>query len=276
VAGGYSKLFGSIITSSLWVEDHIVIRVWIAMLASCNAKGEVEGAVPGFASLCRITPDEMREALSILLAPDPDSRSKTLEGRRLVEIPGGWRIVNYLEYRERLQEKEGSKAQAMRESRQRKKEVTDGNALPNVTLPASASVDAVVPLLSLDTSLKQKKKNVPRIKTTELKPDSVKAFEVTWNKPPKTVRQWNKDTKDYEEVPVAKGSRMKAERNFQGIVDAGVATAKELCYAFQAYCLEGEGPKKGFFQHLSTFFGPEKSTYLEWLERARQIIREST
>lgn len=119
MAGGYSKLFGSIVTSSIWCEDHIVLRVWVAMLATCNARGEVEGSVPGFASLCRITPGEMRHALDRLTAPDEDSRTPTMEGRRIVAMPGGWQIVNYLDYRNRLQEKDGSKAKAMRESRAR-------------------------------------------------------------------------------------------------------------------------------------------------------------
>lgn len=119
MAGGYSKLFGSIVTSSIWCEDHVVLRVWVAMLATCNAKGEVEGGVPGFASLCRITTEEMRHALERLKAPDEDSRTPVMDGRRIVDMPGGWRIVNYLDYRSRLQEKEGSKAQAMRESRDR-------------------------------------------------------------------------------------------------------------------------------------------------------------
>lgn len=149
MAGGYSKLFGSIVTSSLWVEDNVVLRVWIAMLATCNARGEVEGAVPGFASLCRITPDEMRRALDRLQSPDPDSRSPALEGRRLLAIPGGWQIVNYLDYRNRLQEKDGSKARAMRESRGRKK---DSNALPIVTLPAFASASAKDGEVSMDSN----------------------------------------------------------------------------------------------------------------------------
>lgn len=119
MAGGYSKLFGSIVTSSLWVEDDTVLRVWIAMLATCNARGEVEGSVPGFASLCRLSVEEMESALARLMAPDPFSRTKKLDGRRLTEIDGGWQIVTYPEHRARLQEKEGSKAKAMRESRAR-------------------------------------------------------------------------------------------------------------------------------------------------------------
>lgn len=135
---GYSKLFSSIVTSSVWCEDNIVLRVWIAMLATCDASGVVEGSVPGFASLCRITSDEMRHSLDRLMAPDPDSRTPDHDGRRVEAIRGGWRILNYLDYRNRLQEKDGSKAKAMRESRERAR-VTASNKLPGVTLPASAS-----------------------------------------------------------------------------------------------------------------------------------------
>jgi hypothetical protein len=120
----------------------------------------------------------------------------------------------------------------------------------------------------------KKEKPPKKIKTTALKPECVAVFQTTWDSPPKTVRKVDKELNDWVNEPVAKGSRMQAERNFQGIVDSGVATADELCYAFQAYCLEGIGPKKGFFQHVSTFFGPEKATYLEWLERAKQIALE--
>lgn len=146
---GYSKLFSSIVTSSVWCEDNTVLRVWIAMLATCDHRGIVEGGVPGFASLCRISCDEMRRALQILSSPDPDSRTPDNDGKRIEAIKGGWRILNYLEYRNRLQEKEGSKSRAMRECRARKKLETDGNALPSVTtcggdvtLPASASAYA--------------------------------------------------------------------------------------------------------------------------------------
>jgi hypothetical protein len=134
---GYSKLFSSIITSTIWCEDNATRIVWIAMLATCDAYGKVEGSIPGFASLARVSVDEMRFAIGRLSSPDPESRTPDNEGRRISSIPGGWQILNYSNYRERLQEKDGSKARAMRESRERRR-VTTGNALPKVTLPASA------------------------------------------------------------------------------------------------------------------------------------------
>jgi hypothetical protein len=107
---GYSKLFSSIVTSSVWCEDHATVRVWIAMLATCDARGVVEGSVPGFAHLARVTVPEMRQALERLASPDPDSRTLDHEGRRIEAVPGGWRILNYSAYRDRCQAKDGSRA----------------------------------------------------------------------------------------------------------------------------------------------------------------------
>jgi len=114
---GFSKLFSSIVTSSIWCEDHTTVRVWVAMLAMADARGMVEGSIPGFANLARVSLPEMRHAVEKLSAADPDSRTPDHEGRRIETAPGGWRILNYLAYRERCQAKDGSRASYMREYR---------------------------------------------------------------------------------------------------------------------------------------------------------------
>jgi len=97
---GFTKLVSSIITSSIWVEDDSTLRVWIAMLACADANGVVEGSIPGFASLCRMTVEQMETAIGKLSAPDQYSRSKDFEGRRIETIDGGWLILNYGKYRQ--------------------------------------------------------------------------------------------------------------------------------------------------------------------------------
>lgn len=120
---GYSKLFSSIVTSSIWCEDNIVLRVWIAMLAMCDANGFVAGAIPGFASLARVNREEMEHAVDRLTSPDPDSRTPDHEGRRIEVVLGGWQILNYASYRERGQSKDGSRAEYERNRRQKHREV---------------------------------------------------------------------------------------------------------------------------------------------------------
>ena len=99
VMAGYSKLFSCIVTSSVWCQDSATLRVWIAMLAMKGAQGDVEGSIPGFASLARVTNEEMRRAIEILSSPDPDSRTPDEEGRRIRVISGGWHVINHDKYR---------------------------------------------------------------------------------------------------------------------------------------------------------------------------------
>lgn len=119
---GYAKLFSSIVTSSVWCEDDATLRVWIAMLATSDAEGIVEGSIPGFANLARVSVEQLRTSLEKLSAPDPYSRTPDHEGRRVEAIEGGWRILNYEKHREQAQAKEGSRAPYYRDYRKRKRE----------------------------------------------------------------------------------------------------------------------------------------------------------
>ncbi len=50
--------------------------------------------------------DRMREILTLLEGPDPDSRSSAEDGRRIVKQEGGWQIVNYSKYRQARSEED--------------------------------------------------------------------------------------------------------------------------------------------------------------------------
>jgi hypothetical protein len=99
---GYTKLFGSILASTIWREDKNTRIVWITMLAMANRNGLVEGSIPGVADMARLSVDETREAIVKLESPDPDSRSKDQEGRRIVPVDGGWFLVNHAKYRGKM------------------------------------------------------------------------------------------------------------------------------------------------------------------------------
>lgn len=96
---GFTKLASSIVTSSVWVQDDHVLRVWIAMLATSDANGVVEASIPGFANLCRISIEQMEDAIAKLSDVDTYSRSPDFDGRRIEKIEGGWLIINYAKYR---------------------------------------------------------------------------------------------------------------------------------------------------------------------------------
>ncbi len=70
------------------------------MLAMADQYGRVMGSVPGLANRARVPLDDARAAIRAFLDPDPDSRTKDFEGRRIEEIDGGWRLLNHAKYRE--------------------------------------------------------------------------------------------------------------------------------------------------------------------------------
>jgi hypothetical protein len=95
----YVKLFSTILTSSVWAQDHATRLVWITILAMADKEGDVRGSVSGLARMANVSLDEARHALDVLSSPDPESQTPDEQGRRIVAQQGGWHIVNYAKYR---------------------------------------------------------------------------------------------------------------------------------------------------------------------------------
>ena len=127
---------------------------------------------------------------------------------------------------------------------------------------------------ALDVVFPAKKKKEKKIKTTGLKPESEKAWSAILEAFPKSHRVWDEVTKDWKDEPISKGAILPAQENFQAIVDAKAATPKELYAAFYAYTTEEPNISRGFVQNLSTFYGPKKATWLQWIDRGRELIQE--
>lgn len=134
----YTKLFSSILSSSIWGEDDRTRLVWITMLALCDRHGEVGASVVGLARLAGVPLADCEAAIAKFLAPDPYSRTEANEGRRIEKIGGGWRLLNYEHYREARDLDERRAQDRERKRRQRERDVSR-----NVTEvpPASAQVD---------------------------------------------------------------------------------------------------------------------------------------
>lgn len=118
---GYTKLFNSLIASTIWRADDKTRLVWITMLAMKNERHLVEASVPGLADLARVTLGECEAALKKLSSPDKWSRSKECEGRRIREVAGGWEIINGEHYR-KLMSQEDRKEYQRNYHRQYRKE----------------------------------------------------------------------------------------------------------------------------------------------------------
>ncbi len=146
----YSKLFSSLVHSSLWSQMDHVRLLFITLLALSDRDGIVYGSRSGLERAAMIDLDvaEEHDPWRILMGPDDDSsdlmRNPDNEGRRIEEIPGGFKIINYTYYRS-LRDAEDRKAQN-REAQQRHREkISPGN-------PPSATVSRRKPAQSLSLS----------------------------------------------------------------------------------------------------------------------------
>jgi hypothetical protein len=117
MSDGFTKLFGSLIHSTIWREKNHVRLVWITMLAMVNRHGVVEASLPGVADAARVTIEECEDAIAKLSSPDPYSRSKDHDGRRITTVDGGWRLLNYETYRKRMSQEDQREKAAERQQR---------------------------------------------------------------------------------------------------------------------------------------------------------------
>lgn len=139
---GYTKLFHSILDSTVWLTPHHIRITWVTMLAMADRDGVVQASVPGLAVRARVSREECEEALSHFMSPDPDSRSPEHDGRRIEKVDGGWRLLNHQKYGDLLSHEDRKEKARIRQQRKRDRDnakrnaesvtsrvtVTDGNA----------------------------------------------------------------------------------------------------------------------------------------------------
>lgn len=100
----YFPLDRDFLTSSMFVQGTPEqIKVFVYLLLAANPRnGVVEDAVPAIALRCGLSLDVTQAALEWLSSPDPYSRTKDHEGRRIERLPdGGFLLLNYLRRRDK-------------------------------------------------------------------------------------------------------------------------------------------------------------------------------
>jgi len=129
---GYTKLFSSILASSIWNESDVVRIVWVTMLAMSDKTGRVDASVGGIAHQARKSREETENALSVLMSPDSDSKNSKHDGRRIEQIDsGGYIILNYTIYRDGLSddpETVGSRERMRKYREKRNSDATSRNS----------------------------------------------------------------------------------------------------------------------------------------------------
>jgi hypothetical protein len=99
----YFPIDHNILTSSVWSQGTPEqLKVWFYLLLSANPRtGVVEDADPGIALRCGLPLDVTRAALEWLAGPDPNSRTKANEGRRIKRLDAGIQVLNYQRYQDK-------------------------------------------------------------------------------------------------------------------------------------------------------------------------------
>ena len=126
---GYSKLDCAMLHSSVWQEPHDVRVAWVTMLLMTDYHGCVRAAVPALAMHNAVSIARMEEIIQIFMSPDPYSKSKDYDGRRLMEIDGGWQVINYPKYRDGLKQPDRTANQRQKNKRERDKEECHGGSV---------------------------------------------------------------------------------------------------------------------------------------------------
>ena len=147
---GFTKLDEGIVLSSVWSEPCEIRVVWISLLAMADQYGIVHSSLPGLARSANVPIEVVQSSLKKFQSPDPFSRTKDNEGRRVEEIEGGWRLLNYEKYRR------WSYSDSPDAVKKRKQRGTQGDMSPNV--PTSAGHSASASVSASESSLKSEQK----------------------------------------------------------------------------------------------------------------------
>lgn len=105
----FAKIFGQIHDSSI-ASDYTVRLVFMDLLVLADKCGIVDMTEDAVARRTNVPLDVVQRAIQTLREPDPQSRTKDHEGRRLLLIDEGrewgWKIANYEHYRDIRTEEE--------------------------------------------------------------------------------------------------------------------------------------------------------------------------
>jgi hypothetical protein len=105
----YAKVFRQIFDSSI-NDDYRVRFVFEDLLKLCDINGVVDMTHEAVSRVTNVPIEMVREGITKLESPDPKSRSREFEGRRIMRLDEhrdwGWYIVNYEYYRKMASEEE--------------------------------------------------------------------------------------------------------------------------------------------------------------------------
>lgn len=105
----YAKVFNQIFDSSI-ADDYRVRQFFVDLLVLADVNGVVDMTANAISGRTRVPIELVKEFLTALAAPDPESRTPIADGRRIVLLDEhrtwGWQIVNYDRFRKTASEEQ--------------------------------------------------------------------------------------------------------------------------------------------------------------------------
>ena len=117
----YTKLFTSILDSTVWQESLQAKVVWVTLMAMADRDGKVEASIPGLAKRAGVSLGECEEALQKFMAPDAYSRTREHDGRRLEAVAGGFVLLNHAKYRAMMSAEDRREYQRVKQGEYRRR-----------------------------------------------------------------------------------------------------------------------------------------------------------
>ena len=153
----YTPILSSMLRSSILLEDVETRWLWTVMLILADEgrenQGVVDTPVERLAQIANLSVEATRTSLSHLCSPDPSSRSKTLQGARLVVVghqegfeDRKWKIVNWKLYKGRVRqmqvnaavkrhrEREAVKSEVIKSNQEQSKRILQLHLKPHLHL----------------------------------------------------------------------------------------------------------------------------------------------
>jgi hypothetical protein len=142
---GYTPVFDTVFDGTL-CGKWPVLPVWLSLLPLADWRGHIDLTPEAIAARTGWPMDLLLQGIEALCAPDPRSRSKGEDGRRLVLIDDqrdwGWRVVNIQVYRDKAsgqdQVDDGRNAAKVRRYKERHRQTPKDTGRHRATLPDTA------------------------------------------------------------------------------------------------------------------------------------------
>jgi hypothetical protein len=131
---GYTPLYDHMLTGTLYGRwPHT--GIWACLLSRASREGLIDEVPASLAAAIGVPVDMLMKCITDFMQPDPGSRTKAHDGRRLERIDPnrdwGWRILNHGRYREKARKKEyDDQRTSTGADAQRKKEERDSREVP--------------------------------------------------------------------------------------------------------------------------------------------------